>query len=262
MTNSVLNSPSVVSTVTSVGRSLIPTTSTPQKDSAPASPDLFHHGPRDGGIVGDAAGLDEDRALADDAGLVLRQLPTVEPFGIEAVLDAASEEGAEPLELQIVCGHNELAALLERQAVMSADFARRLDARPAERRLQAAGGIIDAGMDDAAVVPGLVGSDFLLLLDDGDGQALIPPRQLQRGREADDASADDDHTHGDALPFRDQAVSKPRWRISSRCRSGCFLNAARPCTQKWLLRTMRSPTGSGSSNVAGDSSIDWDMSLR
>jgi hypothetical protein len=26
----------------------------------------------------------------------------------------------------------------------------------------------------------LVGSDFLLLLDDGDGQALIPPRQLQR----------------------------------------------------------------------------------
>ena len=187
MTNSVLNSPSVVSTVTSVGRSLIPTTSTPQKDSAPASPDLFHHGPRDGGIVGDAAGLDEDRALADDAGLVLRQLPTVEPFGIEAVLDAASEEGAEPLELQIVCGHNELAALLERQAVMSADFARRLDARPAERRLQAAGGIIDAGMDDAAVVPGLVGSDFLLLLDDGDGQALIPPRQLQRGREADDA---------------------------------------------------------------------------
>jgi hypothetical protein len=31
------------------------------------------------------------------------------------------------------------------------------------------------------------------------GQALIPPRQLQRGREADDASADDDRTHGDAL---------------------------------------------------------------
>src|SRR5712671_5673328 len=73
------------------------------KDSAPAPPDLLHHGPRDGGIVGDAAGLDEDRALADDAGLALRQLPTVEPLGVEAVLDAASEQGAEPLELQIVC---------------------------------------------------------------------------------------------------------------------------------------------------------------
>jgi hypothetical protein len=52
-------------------------------------------------------------------------------------------------------------------------------------------------MDDTAVVPGLVGSD-LLLLDDGDGQALTPPRQLQPGCKTDDASADDDYAHGDA----------------------------------------------------------------
>ena len=118
--------------------------------------------------------------------------------GSIAVLDAASEEGAEPIELQIVCGHDKLAALLVRQAVAPAEFECRLDARPAELRFQAARGIVDSGMDDTAVVPGLVGSDLLLFLDDGDGQALTPPRQLQRGRKTDDASADDDYAHGDA----------------------------------------------------------------
>ena len=62
---------------------------------------------------------------------------------------------------------------------------------PAERRLERSGRVVEAGVDDAAVVPGLVGRDARLLLEDGHLGAGIAPRHLARDGEAHDPGPDD-----------------------------------------------------------------------
>src|SRR3546814_10059368 len=46
-------------------------------------------------------------------------------------------------------------------------------------------------MDHAAVVPGLVPAEAVLLLQEDDAGPAVARRQLQRGRQSDDAAADD-----------------------------------------------------------------------
>ena len=56
--------------------------------------------------------------------------------------------------------------------------------------LQAAGFVVDAGVDDAAVVPGLVSADAVLGLDDDDRRVGVVAQQAVCRRESDDARAD------------------------------------------------------------------------
>ena len=66
----------------------------------------------------------------------------------------------------------------------------------AAARLKRAGRVVDAGMDDAAVVPGLVGRDARLLVQHHDSRARVPLGQRDGGGEPDDAGADDGDVSG------------------------------------------------------------------
>src|SRR5262249_32639558 len=83
-----------------------------------------------------------------------------------------------------------LAAALGRYAVPLAvrvKFARPCDT---QARLQGAGSVVDARVDDAAVVPALVGTDPWLLLDDREAQAAPAVEDVAGGGQAADAGAD------------------------------------------------------------------------
>ena len=67
-------------------------------------------------------------------------------------------------------------------------LARALDA---QARLQRAGHVVDAGVDHAGVVAGLVGADVGLALEHAHRRAWIARDQLARDRETDDPAADD-----------------------------------------------------------------------
>ena len=67
--------------------------------------------------------------------------------------------------------------------------------RPAEPGLERAGRVVDAGMDDAAVAPGLVRRDVALLLEHRDGGVRAQLGQAARHGEPDDPGADDPDSH-------------------------------------------------------------------
>ena len=95
--------------------------------------------------------------------------------------------------------------------LLGAVLAGRRSALAAEAGLEAAGRVVDAGVDDAAVVPGLVPGDLGLLLDDEDVRARSPAQDLVCRRETDDPAADDDDvTHGPSTRVR------PGWRCVPR----------------------------------------------
>ena len=62
----------------------------------------------------------------------------------------------------------------------------------AERRLERARGVVDAGVDDAAVVARLVAGELGLLLDDGEPELRSPAQQPIGGGQSDDSAADHD----------------------------------------------------------------------
>ena len=76
-------------------------------------------------------------------------------------------------------------------AVLGAELPQHRSAPTAEPGLERAGLVVEAGVDDAAVVPGLVGRDAVLLVEHGDLGAREPARHLTRHGEAEDARADD-----------------------------------------------------------------------
>src|SRR5690606_35383395 len=96
-----------------------------------------------------------------------------------------------PLHLQVVGRDQELAAGLEGNVVLATELLRRLGPFPAQPGLQRSRLIVDAGMDDAAVVPGLVTPEAVLLLKEDDLGASVAGSQRQRRCQADDTAPDD-----------------------------------------------------------------------
>ena len=103
-------------------------------------------------------------------------------------------------------------------------------ARPgdAEPRLERPGLVVDARVDDAARVAGLVGGDRRLALEHGDPEAVVAQGQLARDREADDPGADDDEV---AFAGR-SALGMHAARLAAwRCRSSRRSTPARALPQ-------------------------------
>jgi hypothetical protein len=164
----------------------------------------------------DAAGVGLD--LAD---LVLVQPPQAgDPVGLAAELELG-EAG----QLRLVDGDDQLAVALEGQALCRAvlgEESRPLDAEP---RLQRARGVVDAGVDDAARMPRLVGGDSVRRLEHAKVEDRPPPQQLTRRRQPEDAAADD----GDVAFVR-------RWGVGDDRRTSFLRRLRERC-----LRAPRSP---------------------
>ena len=71
-----------------------------------------------------------------------------------------------------------------------------LAAGGAELGLQGARGVVDAGVDDAGVVAGLVEGDLRLAFEDEDARVRVAVQQLSGRRQAEDAGADDGDVPG------------------------------------------------------------------
>ena len=85
----------------------------------------------------------------------------LEPVGFSAPV-----QFFEPRELARVGRHDDLAAAFMRDAVLRAKAIHRFAAFNAIARLHRAGLVVKAGMDDAAVMPGLVGGEAVFRLEE------------------------------------------------------------------------------------------------
>ena len=94
--------------------------------------------------------------------------------------------------------------------------ARALDAQP---RLERSRCVVDARVDDPAVVAGLVTADVGLLLEDDDRAVRVPAAQLARDREPQDARADDRDVYLARVNGLFSRLSSPPSRMRT-CRRG------------------------------------------
>ncbi len=160
---------------------------------APASLlDQLRHLGRDLHVVDDAGlrhvdGAHRAAVRLELADLLRREhLETGEPIGLPALVDRL-----QAWQLGLIGGHDDLAAALPRDAVGVAELLHPARALHARARLERAGLVVDAGVDDAAVVPRLMGGEALFLLQHEQAKTRVGLAQGQRGGEADDAAAHD-----------------------------------------------------------------------
>jgi hypothetical protein len=88
-------------------------------------------------------------------------------------------------------GHDELAGVGERDAVLVAVGLQQPLALGAQTGLLGARRVVDAGVDDTAVATGLVGRQLGLALEDREAQPGPANQQLARDGDPEDAAADD-----------------------------------------------------------------------
>ena len=100
-------------------------------------------------------------------------------------------ERVETSDLRAVHGDDELPALDVRQPAVGAVLAQHQPAARAQLGLEAAGPVVEAGVHDTGVVPGLVDAEPVLLLEHDDRRTREPARDLAGHRETHDAAADD-----------------------------------------------------------------------
>ena len=106
--------------------------------------------------------------------LVLTQLLRIEPLDPrEAVLASPALELVEPRELALGHGHDHLAATLVGDPLLRGESEERLPSRGAQPRLARARLVVEAGVDDAAVVAGLVKGQALFGLEHQAAQPMV-----------------------------------------------------------------------------------------
>ena len=140
-------------------------------------------------VVDDPGGLDEEAAQAANARFAPGDLRLVQALDVDAVGTGAFVERLHARQLRRLGGHEQLAALLVGDAVIATEPRRRLHALAAELGLETSRLVIDTGVDDPAVAPGLVTRQRGLLLQHRDGDPRKPLRHLHRRRQPDDAPA-------------------------------------------------------------------------
>ena len=171
---------------------LDPVTRRPVRIAPPRGADLAGIPLRHAAEIDDAGRRSPERA---DPGRVRLDLPhpvrtdLLDPF--DAVGERALADLDQARQLRGLERHDELAAPLVRDAVLRRELLQRGPPFAAEPRLSRAGRVVEARVNDAAVVPGLVRRQLALLLDDGERQAGLAQEELVGGGEPDDAAADD-----------------------------------------------------------------------
>ena len=110
---------------------------------------------------------------AGGVGLVVGDARGVEPFGGHAVAGGAPLQLGERRELHLLGGDDHLAAVVDPDAVLGAERLEAIGALDTEPGLQRPGGVVEPGVDDPAVAPGLVGGELGFLLDDDDVEPRV-----------------------------------------------------------------------------------------
>jgi hypothetical protein len=147
----------------------------------------------DGREVDHAGGGRVQAGDARDVRLDLAQLRPGEPAQAgHPVGGAAALELVEAGELLLVEGDDELAVAAGGDPADVAVLVQPAGAVDAQAGLERAGLVVDARVDDAAVVARLVEADDVLALEHAEGAAGMAPEQLAGDGQADDARADDD----------------------------------------------------------------------
>ena len=145
-------------------------------------------------VIDDAGVRSPQRPDTDGVGLNL-----LEPFGSHhlevgyAVGDAALVEVIQASQLALVGGDDHLAARIVLDLVFVAEPDEAVLPAHAEPRLPRAGPVVDAGVDDAAVMTRLVLGQLLLFLDHRHLQVRRAFQQLHGRGQPDDAAAHDGH---------------------------------------------------------------------
>src|ERR1041384_1921443 len=98
----------------------------------------------------------------------------------------------EPRQLAVIRGDDDLAAKIIGDAVLIAELQEFAAARYASRRFQRTGLVVDAAVNNAAVVAGLVARQLGFFFEDDQSQAREALGHLHRGGETDDAASDHD----------------------------------------------------------------------
>src|SRR3954452_11398229 len=129
-----------------------------------------------------------------------------------AVRECPLAKSREPLHLRFVERDDELAAPLHRDVVHPGErFDQRL-AVATQLRLQRPRRVVQPGMQDAAVVPGLVRRELRLLLEDREAELRAGLEKGSGGREPEDPPADDDDVewiaHGSGMPARSPMATR------------------------------------------------------
>src|SRR5215207_434622 len=150
--------------------------------------------------------VDADRVRLDRGDLVGADPPQFR----NAVCDPPALELVEARQLLGAGGDDQLARPLRRDAPPLAVRVELGGAGDAQPRLQRARRVVDAGVDDAAGMAGLVARDPGRRLEHRDADAVVAQRQLARHGEAHDPGADD------------HDVGLPRWLAG---RHGCHTSA-------------------------------------
>src|SRR4051794_34773159 len=128
---------------------------------------------------------------ACDVRLARFQLGGVEFLYFNVVLNRTPVELLHTPRFDLVCGDQHLAADLKRNAVLAAELLCRLRAASAKLCLEAAGRVIDAGMNDPAIMAGLVSAEAIFLFENCKASPRMHLEQFHGGCKPNDAAAND-----------------------------------------------------------------------
>ena len=172
----------------------------PEDDFASETLDFFGVLGGDGGVIDDS-GLGHPQPLDPGAvGFDLADFVGGEGTqAIEAVGDAAATEFLESRQFKGVGGDDNFATNLVRDGFGTAEVEELLITGSAVGGFETSGFVVEAGVDDAAVVSGLMAGRGGFLFDEdepGSGSGL---EQFECGGEADDATADDEDIKGHGI---------------------------------------------------------------
>lgn len=131
-----------------------------------------------------------DRGLSANRFLFF-QLGAGQTTGMNTVLGTPDLQRPHALVFDRVGGHQQFAALLERQTVLPAKIDGLASVAPAKISLQTPRRVIHPGVNHPGIVPGLVLSEGGFLFNQQNGRIRIPLFHLPGGRNTDNAAADE-----------------------------------------------------------------------
>ena len=139
------------------------------------------NGQGDHSVIDDPRRRDQQSANASDVGFKAHKPGAIDRQDLDVVLLGALEQSLHADALALIGGDEKLAAIFEFDALFRAESHCRGSAFAAKASLQASRRVIDARMDNAAVVPGLVPGDGVFFFEENDRRAR-PRAQNFAGR--------------------------------------------------------------------------------